>query len=328
MVGGRDGQQGPDGIVRRGAGEVEIQAGDVGVHIHRLHIPLPHHDGQEALETRKGIRQERTAVRNHDLEVGIADQDVVGDHIEDSPRGFGQILVGSKRYLGNQPVVHGGRLVRMCDDDGFALIQHLHQRLQFRIAQVLTIAVGGQFHPVRMQDIQRIDRFFHRPLHVRQRKGGTEKEPSGVPGLKRSAFLVVLAADSRRFGAVPKPGLRCRHRQDGGLDARLVHEGKMIIHVPFRNREPFVHLGPMGLDEIHIRGRDGMAVDVDLRPQPSRCQEHSRQGNDLFSHHYPFCWGGFCRLPGIIGVNIRTVLLPRPYFSRRAAASCIAGDAW
>ena len=167
MVGGGDGQEGADGIVRRGAGEVEIQAGDVGVHIHRLHIPLLDHDGQEALETRKGVRQERAAVRDHDLEVRIPDQDVVGCHVEDGTRSFGQILVGSQRHFGDQLVIDGGRLVRMRDNHGLARVQHLHQRLQFRIAQVLAVAVGGQFHTVRMQDVQRIDGFLHRLLHVR-----------------------------------------------------------------------------------------------------------------------------------------------------------------
>ena len=286
MVGGGDSQKGADGVVRRGAGEVEIQAGDVGVHIHRLHIPLLDHDGQEALETRKGIRQERAAMRNHDLEVRIPDQDIVRDHIEDGPRSFGQILVRGQRHFGDQLVIDGGRLVRMRDYHGLARVQHLHQRLQFRIAQVLAVAVGGQFHAVRMQDVQRIDGFLHRPLHVRQRQGGAEQEPPGVPGLERRTLLVVLAAESRRFRAVPKPGLRRRHRQDGGLDARLVHEREMLLHVPARNRETFVHLGPMGLDEIHVRGRDGMAVDVDLRPQPGRCRYgHNHQSKDPFRFH-------------------------------------------
>ena len=211
-------------------------------------------------------------MRNHDFEVGIADQDVVGDHIEDGPRGFGQILVRGQRDFGDQPVIHGRRLVRMGDDDGLARVQHLHQGLQLRIAQVLAVAVAGQFHAVRMQDVQGIDGFFHSPFHIRQRQGGAEKEPPGIPGLERRAFLVVLAAESRRFGGVPEPGLRRRHGQDGGLDARLVHEREVVLHVPSRNRETFIHLGSMGLDEIHIRGRNGMAVDVDLRPQSGSCR--------------------------------------------------------
>ena len=140
----------------------------------------------------------------------------------------------------------------MGDDDGLVRVQHLHQRLQFRVAQVLAVAVGGQFYTVRMEDIQGIDRFFHRPLHIRQRQGGAEKEPSGIPGLERGALLVVFAAECRRFGTVAEPGLRCRHRQDGGLDARLVHEGQMLLHVPARDRETLVHFGPMGLDKIQI----------------------------------------------------------------------------
>ena len=122
-------------------------------------------------------------MRDHDLEARIADQHIMGDHVEDGPRRFGQILIRGQGHIGDQLVIDGGRLVRMGDDDGLVRIQHLHQRLQFRVAQVLAVAVGCQFHTVCMEDIQGIDRFLHRPLHIRQRQGGAEKEPSGIPGL-------------------------------------------------------------------------------------------------------------------------------------------------
>ena len=99
MVGSGDGKQGTDSIVRRSAGQVEIQAGDVGIHVHRLHIPLGNHDGQETFEAGKGVRQERAAVRDHDLGVGISDQHIMCDHVKDCPCGFGKVFIRRQRHF-------------------------------------------------------------------------------------------------------------------------------------------------------------------------------------------------------------------------------------
>ena len=264
VVGRGDGQEGVEDVVGGRSGKVVVEARQVGVDIHRLHDALFHHYWQQRAETREGIRQKRAAVRHNHLQVRVTYQHVVGYHVENSARGLGKVFVACQWHVGNQLCVDRRGLVGMQDDNGVLLVEVGHQCVEGGVAEVLPIAVRGQLDAVGSQNLKGVASLLQSMRHIRQGQCGTEKESAGIACLQCSALLVVSAAHRCRGLRIAKEWLRCRHGEHGGLDAGLVHKGDVALRIPAGDREPFVHLGTVGLDVFEVALRDGVAVEVDL----------------------------------------------------------------
>ena len=92
----------------------------------------------------------------------------------------------------------------------------------------------------------------------------------GVDQLQRlhhlgGALLVLLEMGGLEVALVSLfSGLRRGHCQHRSLDAGLVHEGDVLLHVPARDGKAFVQLGTVGLDVVEVALCDGVAVEVNL----------------------------------------------------------------
>ena len=213
-------------------------------------------------------------MRHHHFQVRIANQHVVGHHIEHRTRGLGQVFVARQRHIGNQLCVHRRGFVRMQDDDGILRVEVCHKGVQGGVAEVLSVAVGGQLDAVGPQHLQGVVRLLQSVRHIRQRQCGAEHKTPREAGLQRGTLLVVLSAHRRRSLRVAEEGLRRGHRQHRSLDAGLVHKGDVLLHVPARDGEPLVHFGVVDLDVVEVALRDGVAVQVNLSGDMRHKQYH------------------------------------------------------
>ena len=201
---------------------------------------------------------------HNDFQMWIAYQYIMCYHVEYRARGLGQIFIAGQRHIGNQLSIERRGFVRVQDDDGVLLVEIGHQRVQSRVTEVLSVAVGSQLDAICTQDFQGIASLLQCVWHIGQRQGCTKHETSKIACLQCSALFIVATAHRRRSLCIAKSRLWCGHGQHSGLNASLVHKGDMLFRIPSRNRETFVHLGTVGFDVIEVALSDGVAVKVDL----------------------------------------------------------------
>ena len=107
-------------------------------------------------------------MRYDELQIRIPGRNIPGNQIDDGTGRLGRIFVNGQRCCCNDSIVYGRRFVRMQHHDGMALVQNLHQRIECRIAHVLSPAVGSQLDAVRTECVEYIDRFLDSRVHIRQ----------------------------------------------------------------------------------------------------------------------------------------------------------------
>ena len=149
------------------------------------------------------------------------------------------------------------------DDDRLPTIQYLHQGVERLVAQVLSPAVGSQFHPVGPKRVERIDSLGNGRIDIGQGQRSTKAEMLGTGSLQPGTGIVVLSHDPTTLVTVAKPGLRCRHREYSAPDTRAVHEGPVRIGLPRRQGEALLHLGSMTLDNLPIKREYVVTVHID-----------------------------------------------------------------
>ena len=199
----------------------------------------------------------------HHFQARIARRHVVRQHVDDRPRGFGRILIhGQRRGLRRALLVRRGA-VGMYYYDGSALVEHLHERLQGLVAEVLAAAVGGQFHAVGLQRVERVDGLADGGGHVGQRQRRAEQEPSGVFTLRPGRRLVHEAYATGTFSGVAEIRLGRGHCQHGRAYARAVHEGYVACGVPRRQRKRLFKLRPVGFQRPRVFRHDDVRVHVE-----------------------------------------------------------------
>ena len=82
----------------------------------------------------------------------------------------------------------------MEDDNGVLLVEVGHQCVESGVAEVLPIAVCGQFDAVGSQHLKGIACLLKSVRHIGQGQCGAEQETAGVACLQCGALLVVSAA--------------------------------------------------------------------------------------------------------------------------------------
>ena len=107
-------------------------------------------------------------MRYDELQIRIPGRNIPGNQIDDGTGRLGRIFVNGQRCRRDDSVVYGRRFVRMQHHDGMALVQYLHQRIECRIAYVLSPAVGSQLDAVRAERVECIDRFLDSRVHIGQ----------------------------------------------------------------------------------------------------------------------------------------------------------------
>ena len=208
------------------------------------------------------------------------------NHIEDGSGGFCQVFVGSQRNGFDQLVNDSCRFMRVGDDDGLPGIEIGHERLERRVAEILSIAVGRQLDTVSAQFFQGIPRFFQRAVHVWKRQSCTEEKTAGIKRFQRSGLFVELAAHCSRFCAVAEIRLRCRHGEDGRLYFRPVHKLQMVFDIPRGEGEPLVHFHSVGFDRLQVGIRNHVAVHICLCTAHD-ANTHECQDTEEFLHLIP-----------------------------------------
>ena len=211
----------------------------------------------------------------------------------------------------------------MGDDDGLPPIQIGHQRVQFRVAQILAIAVGCQFDAIGPQYFQGIFRLFQGPVHIRKGECGAEKEPPRMEGFQCGGFFIESSADGGRFNPVTEIRLGRRHGEDCGPDPGFIHESEVIPDAPGRDREPLVHLHSMGFHNFHIGVRNHMTVHICLGHRYACRESHDQyRGCDRFHRSFPIA-AKLGIIPGRHETVLRIVLpvLPIPLPARPIALS-------
>ncbi len=262
MVGRSDGEQRSQDFEGRTARQVEVKARQVAFPVYRLHIALLHHCRKDGFHSRQRQRQERAAMGHDYFQVRIAHQHVPCQHIHHGAGGLRRIFIHRQRRGGDDSFRTRRGAVRMDDDDGVPLVQDFHQRVQFFVAKILPPAVGRQLHAVRSQGVERIDGFADGSVHVGQRQGGAELEPTGIIRFQPGAMLIITACCLLTFFRIVEIRLRGRHRQDGASYASLLHELQMRTDIPRRKGKAFVHRGIVLLQCLHIKRQDIMAMHI------------------------------------------------------------------
>ena len=103
---------------------------------------------------------------HYDLQVWIADQYIVGYHVEHRACGLGQVFITGQRHVGNQLLIDCRGFVWVQDDDGVLLVEIGHQRVQSGVTEVLSVAVGSQLDAICPQDLQGIASLFQCVWHI------------------------------------------------------------------------------------------------------------------------------------------------------------------
>ena len=150
------------------------------------------------------------------------------------------------------------------DDNGVLLVEVGHECVEGGVAEVLPVAVRGQFDAVGTQHFEGIACLLEGVRHIGQGQCGAEQETAWVACLQRGTLLVVSAAHRCRGLRIAEERLWRGHGEHSGLDAGLVHKGNVSLCIPARDGKTLVHLGTVGLNVVEVALRDDVAVKVDL----------------------------------------------------------------
>ena len=106
------------------------------------------------------------------------------------------------------------------------------------------------------------------------RNRGAEKEPSRMFGLELGGRLVQLAHLRGVLRPVAEDRMRRGKRQNGRLNARLVHPLQLRLFAPLRERKAFVHNRPVRGKILYVCAWQDMAMHVH---HALRVREESRR---------------------------------------------------
>ena len=115
-----------------------------------------------------------------------------------------------------------------------ALVEHLEQRIEYRLAEIDAVIAGEQADAVELHDVERVDCLLARAVHIRHRQRRIGAEPLRVFCDVFGRLLVDAPRQRARLGVVAV--MRAGHRQriDAGRDAVLVLEIERHLRRPVR----------------------------------------------------------------------------------------------